>query len=54
MKPVMTQNKFLQVLPRELLVRLDDHVQIIQIKRGDTDRESMGRLEYIYFPLTCI
>ncbi len=54
MKPVMTQNKFLQVLPRELLVRLDDHVEIIQIKRGDTDRESMGRLEYIYFPLTCI
>ena len=54
MKPVMTQNKFLQLLPKELLLKLDAHAEIIQVNRGDTDREPLGRFDYIYFPLTCI
>lgn len=54
MKPVMTQNKFLQSLPKDVLVKFDGHVEITQVNRGDTDKEPTSRFEYVYFPLTCV
>ncbi len=54
MKPVMTQNKFLQGLPKEVLMKFDDHVELTQIRRGDTDKDPTSRFEYVYFPLTCV
>jgi CRP-like cAMP-binding protein len=54
MKPVMTQNKFLQSLPKDLLTKLDEHAEIVKVKRGDADRNSIGRFDHIYFPLNCV
>lgn len=54
MKPVMTQNIFLQSLPKEVLMRFDEHVEITQINRGETDRDPTSRFDHVYFPLTCV
>lgn len=54
MKPVMTQNKFLQSLPKEVLMKFDGHVELAQINRGDTDKDSTSRFEHVYFPLNCV
>ena len=54
MKPVMTQNKFLQVLPKHILDRFDPHIEIVLVNRGDTDRDLTGRSDYIYFPITSV
>lgn len=54
MKPVMTQNKFLQSVPRTVLEKFDPHTEVVLISRGDTDRDPTGRSDYIYFPITSV
>ena len=54
MKSVTTQNKFLQGLPKHVLDRLDPHLEIVLVNRGDTDRDLTGRSDHIYFPITSV
>jgi CRP-like cAMP-binding protein len=54
MKPVMTQNKFLRKLPETILEKFDQHAELVQIVRGRGDNERESRVDFIYFPVTCV
>ncbi len=54
MKPVMTQNEFLRQLPATILDKFDPHAELVQIARGGGDKALMNRVDFIYFPVTCV
>lgn len=37
-----------------MLDRLDPHLEIVLVNRGDTDRDLTGRSDHIYFPITSV
>ncbi|HSF22697.1 MAG TPA: Crp/Fnr family transcriptional regulator [Blastocatellia bacterium] len=47
-------NRLLAALPREDYERLLPQLQAVQVALGEVIYESGGRLDYIYFPTTCV
>ena len=54
MKPVMSQNRFLAMLPRPIQEVFDTHSEITEIRKGLIGNSDDDGQEFIFFPLTCL
>ena len=48
------QNQLLAAIPSAEFERLSPHLELIEMPLGEVLYESGGRLDYVYFPTTCI
>jgi len=48
------QNHLLDALPEPEFQRLTPHLELVKMPLGEVLYESGGRLQYVYFPTTCI
>ena len=49
-----TQNHLLASLPKAEFDRLADHLELVEMRAGDTLYESHGHMRHVYFPTTAI
>ena len=49
-----TKNHLLNSLPKAEYERLAAHLELVELKAGETLYESQGKLEHVYFPTTAI
>jgi CRP-like cAMP-binding protein len=54
MKPVMSQNRFLSMLPRPIQEVFDTHSEITEIRKGQIGDSTDDDQEFVFFPLTCL
>jgi CRP-like cAMP-binding protein len=54
MKPVMSQNRFLSLLPRPVQEVFDTHSEITEVRKGQVGDSAEDSLNFVYFPLTCL
>ncbi len=54
MKPVMSQNRFLSLLPRPVQEVFDTHSEITEVRKGQIGEASEDSKNFVFFPLTCL
>lgn len=54
MKPVMSQNRFVSLLPRPVQEVFDTHSEITEVRKGRLGESVEDGRDFVFFPLTCL